>query len=34
MDNIRKKVIVFQSIIDVDLFVVDSQSARFDAPFL
>ena len=34
MDNIGEEVVVFQSVIDIDLFVVNSQCARFDAAFL
>ena len=34
MDDIGEKIIVFQSVINVDFFVVDSQCARFDTAFL
>ena len=34
MDDIGEKIIVLQSVIDVDFFIVDSQCARFDTAFL
>ena len=34
MDDIGEKIIVLQSVINVDFFVVDSQCARFDTAFL
>ena len=34
MDDIGEKIIMLQSVINVDFFVVDSQCARFDTAFL
>ena len=34
MDDVGQEIVVFESIVDVDFFVVDRQSSGFDAALL